>query len=506
MARSPRHIFWWLMALGCALRLSHSLTPRALWLDEAMLAVSLYERELSGLMQPLDYFQSAPLGWLWLQKAVILALGSSDWALRLWPLLASLLTLPLLYRLYCHWQGKSVALLGLGLAACTYILIFYAAEAKPYQTDVLAATLLLLGLQAWPEGPRRLWWLGSLGLLLPWFSLPAVLIMAPLGLVWIWERWQQRRALWPIFIIGVGWLASAAGHVLLRPQSAAGLSFMQVFWQGDMLPNLWQRSDGWYWLAVHLIDPFESWVAAPVWLGVALAMAAALGAWRSWRARDGKTFPLILGPLLFAAALSAFGLYALRGRLLLFALPGLWLWVASGLDELSRLLPAQRRGWALLLTCALVGGGPIREIISEGNLGPRQALDQAMRWVRSQHQPGQQIYLHHASEPAARIYGPRILAPELSWQTGACYMNRWDGCIQPVCLDSLFAQNWHVTRRDLSTLHGEVWLLFSHVPQSTVRGFASADELITDYVHRRGGHLRQQQTFAEAKAICYWLP
>lgn len=355
MSRSPRPIFWWLMALGCALRLSHYLAPRTLWLDEAMLAVSLLERDLPSLMQPLDYFQSTPLGWLWLQKAIILALGSSECSLRLWPLLASLLTLPLLYRLYRHWQGESVAQQGLALAACTYILIFYAAEAKPYQTDVLAATLLLLGIQAWPEGPRRLWWLGSLGLLLPWFSLPVVLIMAPLGLVWLWERWQQRRALWPVLAIGGGWLISAAGHVILRPQSAARLAFMQVFWQGDLLSNLWQRSDGWHWLAVHLLDPFESWVAGPVWLGVALAAAAAIGAWRSWRTRDVTTILLILGPLLLAAALSAFGLYALRGRLLLFALPGLWLWVASGLEELSRLLPDRRRGWAALLSCVLVG-------------------------------------------------------------------------------------------------------------------------------------------------------
>lgn len=273
-----------------------------------------------------------------------------------------------------------------------------------------------------------------------------------------------------------------------------------------MLPNLWQRDDGWYWLAVHLLDPFESWVAGPVWLGVTLAAAAALGAWRSYRARDGKTCLLILGPLLLAAALSAFGFYALRGRLLLFALPGLWLWVASGLDGLSQLLPAQRRGWATLLTCVLVGWLPIREIIAEGNLGPRQALDQAMRWVHAQHRPGQQIYIHHASEPAARIYGPRILAPERSWQTGACYINRWDGCIQPTCLDSLFAQNWRMTRRDLSTLHGDVWLLFSHVPQSSVGRFTYADELITDYVRRRGGQVQQQRSFAEAKAICYWLP
>jgi hypothetical protein len=63
-----------------------------------MLASSIVKRSFSGLMQPLDYGQGAPVGFLFLEKASILIFGNHDYILRLFPLLMSSLAIVFMWR------------------------------------------------------------------------------------------------------------------------------------------------------------------------------------------------------------------------------------------------------------------------------------------------------------------------------------------------------------------------------------------------------------------------
>ena len=75
-----------ILVYGVAVRLVHYLAGRPLWRDEAALALNIVNRSFAGLIQPLDYNQAAPLGFLALEKATILVGGHSEYALRFWPL------------------------------------------------------------------------------------------------------------------------------------------------------------------------------------------------------------------------------------------------------------------------------------------------------------------------------------------------------------------------------------------------------------------------------------
>ena len=166
--------------LGAALRLWQYAAGASLWADEANLALNIVDRPLGRLLGPLDYRQMAPPGWLLLQKAAVTLFGDGEHALRLIPLLGSLATLPLAWHVARRILRPGVEpALALGLVATAVPLIFFAAQVKPYATDVAAALLLLaLALAVRRAGPGggRLLRLGLAGTLLPWLSYPALLV------------------------------------------------------------------------------------------------------------------------------------------------------------------------------------------------------------------------------------------------------------------------------------------------------------------------------------------
>ena len=63
------------------------LVPTPLWLDEETIALNVRDRAFSQLGGALWLGQSAPFGWLVFERAAILALGTSETALRLQPVL-----------------------------------------------------------------------------------------------------------------------------------------------------------------------------------------------------------------------------------------------------------------------------------------------------------------------------------------------------------------------------------------------------------------------------------
>lgn len=86
-------LVWAAIGLGLVLRLAQYLSDRALWFDEAALALNIASRSYGGLFLPLDNNQGAPVGFLLVQKGVTDVLGYSEYAMRLFPLSCGVVSL-----------------------------------------------------------------------------------------------------------------------------------------------------------------------------------------------------------------------------------------------------------------------------------------------------------------------------------------------------------------------------------------------------------------------------
>ena len=106
-----------LLSAGILLRFIGYLESGSLWFDEAMLALNVVEKNFIELLGPLEFQQIAPPLFLVLAKSATIVFGENEFALRLIPLLASLLSLIVFYLLLKRAFGPALLIVPLGLFA-----------------------------------------------------------------------------------------------------------------------------------------------------------------------------------------------------------------------------------------------------------------------------------------------------------------------------------------------------------------------------------------------------
>jgi hypothetical protein len=231
---------WLFVALGGAALSLRYLLRFPLFLDEAFLSVNYLDRGPLGLMRPLEYRQVCPLGFLWVQWAVVRLFGFSEYALRLFPFLCGLGSLVAFRCLAGLVLAGTARLLAVGVFSVAYPLVRYASQAKPYSADVLVTVLLLIMAVKWHNNPRRPRWLWAMAA-----SLPALLAIS----------------FAPVFVAGAISLSVAA--VLCFGGRERGV--------GRSTPPLGEQPDE---TGVGLRPTLRLWLA---WLAYNLSLAASLG-------------------------------------------------------------------------------------------------------------------------------------------------------------------------------------------------------------------------------------
>jgi hypothetical protein len=166
------------MVVGVVLRLFRYALGLPLWGDEGFLGVNILDRGYRGLLQPLEYIQVAPIGFLWIERAMYRGLGMSEYSMRLIPMLAGVSAVVL----FGFWARKILeplaATIATGVLAVSDLSIRHAVELKPYSTDLLISMMLLIPATMFVLG-RRDRWLVLLILVAPvalFMSLPSVFV------------------------------------------------------------------------------------------------------------------------------------------------------------------------------------------------------------------------------------------------------------------------------------------------------------------------------------------
>lgn len=324
---------------GVILRARRYLANRSLWLDEAMIALNILRRDPAGLLEPLEYNQAAPFGFLVAEHTVARLLGPGELALRLLPFVAGVAALVLFAFVAKRILGPAPALLAVAFLALNEPLIYYASELKQYSSDVfwcvaiLAVCLPLLE----HEVERWRWWLAAaVGVIATWVSHPAVFVLAGCGTVVIIAAWRagRRREALTMAAVSAAWAGAFLAHfVLLVAEQSRHVGLQEAWSRRDSFPPASLSPVQWAQWAFMTVRDYIAYPGDLAFDGLAL-FAVPLGIAFVWR-RPAQA-ALLLAPLACLFLACVLHRYPMRERVVLFTLPIFALLLAGGVAFLAQ--------------------------------------------------------------------------------------------------------------------------------------------------------------------------
>ena len=351
----PELIGWLLVVGAVTLRLREYAAYLSLGNDEAALARNIADRSFSGLTQPLDFHQAAPILFLFIQKIFVLAFGNRDLVLEIFPLVSGLLAVYLFHRIAREHFGTA-GLLATFAFAISGSLVLYSANPKQYSSDAMLTLLLVyLAMRCIDDRSRAREFLvlGFVGAVAIWVSHPSALVLAGIGAAIGIEKLSRRdfkKLAW-CMALGAAWAASLGIDYLVSLRHMTMDPYLTKYWQGAFMPLPPWSNPRWFldtYMALVSVS-FSTAAAFSAVLCFGLILAGGVSLW----VRKRTLALVIILPFVMSLAASGLQKYPLQYRFLVFLVPLIYLLLAEGLWRIYLVLPGRNRTLALASTALL---------------------------------------------------------------------------------------------------------------------------------------------------------
>ncbi len=326
---------------GLIWRVARYLANWPLWGDEAFIAVSVITRGFHGLTQPLEYYQIAPPGFLWIERLAVSLMGASELVLRLQPFLCGVASLWLFYRFATRTIDRRSALMAVAMFAASFYPIRHANEVKPYAGDLLLAQAITMLGWAILKRPERWTTWGALtvvSVIGVWISYPLIFVSSGLGIFLAWRVRDDRRLLLVSAIfVSLTCISWAAMYGLIAKPQADAAPFLtsMTTWENSFPPldRPW-RLPLWF-IQTHTGNMMAYPYGGNDFGSSITTILVLAGIYSLWR--KNRTLLLLLltpiPPALAAAALHRYP-YGTSARIALFLAPAICLLAGAGISEL----------------------------------------------------------------------------------------------------------------------------------------------------------------------------
>jgi hypothetical protein len=400
--------FPWSVTLAAILiRVREYAANKAFWLDEAYLGLNVVHRDYADLIGPLEYDQGAPLGFLFLSRAAVLAFGSSEYVLRLFPFLASIAAPPVFLLVARRLLAGTALNVAVVLFAFSIPLTHYASEFKPYSVDVLAALVLTLLMLRYADrrSTSNAVVLAVAGAMAIPFSFASIFVLAGGGVALFFDSIGmgfRKPAVLRLIVVGACWILAFGTYYWYNLRHLTGNEEV-VAWHSDSYMPLLPNSLGdLYWFLSTFVAMFEFPVGLSLpGLGLLLSVLGTL----FLIDRIRVALPLLVLPLVVALIASGLMLYPFHQRFLLFLTPALVILAAAGIGFILD----NTRGRIVAGACIVVMlVHPVsRSAINFVDPRPETGLRPIMAHLADHRRPEDYVYVYHWAHPTFRFYAPR---------------------------------------------------------------------------------------------------
>jgi Dolichyl-phosphate-mannose-protein mannosyltransferase len=406
--------------IGVGLRLYQFLYRRSLWLDEASLALNIIHRPYRQLLQPLDYHQGAPLGFLFAERFAVNLIGNNEYALRLVPFLAGTLSLVFFYLLARDLLSDVVVLIAVICFSFSHYLVYYSAETKQYAVDVFCALLIWYWgviVATRPVTWRRTLGWSVIGVLTVWFSHSAVFVLTGVGAV-LFVRLAFDRS-WPalmrLTLASSIWMVNGLALYFVSIRHLAADPTLLRYWAEGMAPHPITSIQTASWLAHTAVRTVRDPAGLAPTSGLLFALIA-LGACTCGAVvllrKNPVALALLLAPLALTFVASILGKYPFQERLILFLAPAILLLAASCTSQAvqpAHGLVAKTRKWLAIVLVSVILLTPVRDGF-EAIVHPitRSEVRPIFEDIVTHWAPGDGLYLHYTAIRQYQYYKTRL--------------------------------------------------------------------------------------------------
>jgi hypothetical protein len=330
------HFCWMILALGIGARLHEYLFNRSFRGDEGYIVLNIISRSFSELLEPLDYNQMAPIGFLFIERLAFEIFGDNEFVFRFFPFISGVLSLPLFYGVSRSLLPRQAIPLALGIFAISSHLIFFSSDVKQYSSDVVI-TLFLFIMAVKAEMGKRGWsysiLFGVLGAVSIWFSHPAVFTLVGIAITLIvFQSGQMKLDISKTLLIMIlFWLFSFIVFYIGFAHESTMNSSLVEFWKSGFAPFPPVSVSDIKWYLNTFFNIFENPVG--LYLKGIAALAFVIGLLALFRTNQESCF-LSISPMIMAFIASCLQKYPFRGRFLLFITPLLIIFISNGLIKI----------------------------------------------------------------------------------------------------------------------------------------------------------------------------
>lgn len=443
---------------------------RSVWLDEAKLALNILDRDYLGLMQPLDSGQIAPILFLWIERFNIQVFGSNELALRLFPLLAFLISIILVIKVTTLiTKNKMIVWYTTALFCLSPRLIYYASEIKQYSIDVMVLLLLYyVFFKAYKTNNNKRLVLIVTGLLTICLSNISVLVLFTLGCyTLVFEKKKIKELVLPI----VFWVGAFIVYYALFIYKHPNAVIMKSYWSFAFMPNnpfniaFWS----WVWQTFKTIFVYLLGFVSLFYIYLIMLLFYLFSIIILIKKRAYKICFLVMFPILLHLVLSMLKLYPFAPRLVLYQVPLYLLTIGFGLNSILN-YGKEKFNYKLVIAFTLF---PI--LISAGLLWKRLPLKKeeikpVYDYITNTIQPEDKIYVYSKNQDVFDFYN----------KIG--YLNYKNEII----LSGSNRKNFKNNDVELDKLNGRVWFIFAH-NYKFKHDKISEQEYILNYMKANGG-------------------
>jgi len=384
--------------IGLLLRVFQFFFNRALWYDEAALAVNIINRDFSQLLQPLDYNQIAPVLFLWGQKLMTLLFGQTDWSLRIIPVLVGISCIWLTFKLGKLVFNEKIGLLASLIISLSHPLIYYSTESKPYILDqffFLLITLLFITFLKNRNG-QSLFHLCVVGILGISFSFPIIFLLFSIGIILLPDLVKNETKLKfnLVFVLSSWALLFAFLNIFLFGEHGSD-GKMNTFWASHFAPYSGELITTLTWYPSHYAQIFYTIIGFPKFFAIIPILFSVLGLFAFLKEEKQITLAFLL-PIIIHLVISGLHLYPFVERLNLYMAPTFSFLIAIGIYKISNKLLLNIS--LIILVISLIFPITIKIPFQ------REEIKTPLEYLSKTIKDSEVIYVYYGSKPAFEFY------------------------------------------------------------------------------------------------------